>query len=38
MEQELAKKAQLLENLVNVSLAQMDYDAALGYARSELEL
>ena len=37
-EEELIEKAQLLENLVTVSLAQMDYDAALGYARSALEL
>jgi len=38
IEEELAKKAQLLENLVAVSFAQVDYDAALGYARSALEL
>lgn len=38
VEEELAKKAQVLENLVAVSLAQMDYDAALGYTRSALEL
>ena len=38
IEEELAKKAQVLENLVGVSLAQMDYDAALGYTRSALEL
>jgi tetratricopeptide (TPR) repeat protein len=38
IEEELARKAQLLENLIGVSLAQMDYDAALGYARSALEL
>jgi tetratricopeptide (TPR) repeat protein len=38
IEEELAKKAQLLENLVDVSFAQVDYDAALGYARSALEL
>jgi tetratricopeptide (TPR) repeat protein len=38
IEEELAKKAQLLENLIAVSLAQMDYDAALGYTRSALEL
>jgi tetratricopeptide (TPR) repeat protein len=38
IEEELTKKAQLLENLVSVSMAQMDYDAALGYARSGLEL
>jgi tetratricopeptide (TPR) repeat protein len=38
MEEELAKKAQLLENLIVVSLAQMDHDSALGYARSALEL
>ena len=38
MEEEFAKKAQVLENLVAVSLAQMDYDAALGYTKSALEL
>jgi tetratricopeptide (TPR) repeat protein len=38
IEEELAKKGQLLENLEYVSSAQMDYDAALGYARSALEL
>jgi tetratricopeptide (TPR) repeat protein len=38
IEEELAKKAQLLENLVAVSFAQVDYDAALGYAKSALEL
>jgi len=38
IEEELAKKAQVLENLVDVSLAQMDHDAALGYTRSALEL
>ena len=38
IEEELAKKAQLLENLVLVSSAQMDYDAALGYAKSGLKL
>jgi tetratricopeptide (TPR) repeat protein len=37
-EEELIKKAQLLENLALVSAAQTDYDAALGYARSALEL
>jgi tetratricopeptide (TPR) repeat protein len=37
IEEELARKAQLLENLVAVSLAQMDYDSALDYARSALE-
>jgi tetratricopeptide (TPR) repeat protein len=37
-EEELIKKAQLLENLASVSSAQMDYDAALGYAKSWLEL
>jgi tetratricopeptide (TPR) repeat protein len=38
IEEELAKKAQLLENLASVSSAQMDYDAALDYAKSALEL
>jgi tetratricopeptide (TPR) repeat protein len=38
IEGELIKKAQLLENLASVSSAQMDYDAALGYAKSWLEL
>jgi tetratricopeptide (TPR) repeat protein len=38
IEKELARKAQLLENLAVVSSAQMDYDAALGYAKSALEL
>jgi len=38
IEEELAKKAQLLENLALVSSAQMDYDAALGYAKSGLKL
>jgi tetratricopeptide (TPR) repeat protein len=38
IEEELARKAQLLENLARVSSAQGDYDAALGYARSALEL
>jgi tetratricopeptide (TPR) repeat protein len=38
IEEQPAKKGQLLENLVNVSLAQMDNDAALGYAKSALEL
>jgi tetratricopeptide (TPR) repeat protein len=38
MEKELARKAEVLENLVRVSSAQGDYDAALGYARSALEL
>jgi tetratricopeptide (TPR) repeat protein len=38
IEEELAKKGQLLENLEHVSSAQMDYDAALGYAKSALEL
>jgi len=38
IEEELVKKAQLLENLATVSSAQMDWDAALGYARSALEL
>ena len=37
-EEELIKKAQVLENLAWVSMAQMDYDAALGYAKSALEL
>jgi tetratricopeptide (TPR) repeat protein len=37
-EEELIRKAQLLENLVSVSMAQMDYDAAVGYAKSWLEL
>jgi tetratricopeptide (TPR) repeat protein len=37
-EEELIKKAELLENLALVSSAQMDYDAALGYAKSWLEL
>ena len=37
-EEELINKAQLLENLALVSQAQVDYDAALGYARSALEL
>jgi tetratricopeptide (TPR) repeat protein len=38
MEKELAKKAEVLKNLVAVSSAQMDYDAALGYAESALEI
>jgi tetratricopeptide (TPR) repeat protein len=38
IEEELTKKGQLLENLAAVSSAQMDYDAALGYAKSALEL
>jgi tetratricopeptide (TPR) repeat protein len=38
MEEELARKAEVLENLAVVSSAQGDYDAALGYARSALEL
>jgi tetratricopeptide (TPR) repeat protein len=37
-EEELIRKAQVLENLALVSMAQMDYDAALGYAKSALEL
>jgi tetratricopeptide (TPR) repeat protein len=37
-EEELTKKAQLLENLTLVSSAQTDYDAAVGYAKSALEL
>ena len=37
-EEELINKAQLLENLASVSSAQMDYDAALGYAKLALEL
>ena len=36
MEEDLARKAELLENLVGVSWAQVDYDAALGYAKSAL--
>jgi tetratricopeptide (TPR) repeat protein len=38
MEEELAKKAEVLKNLAGVSMAQGDYDAALGYAQSGLEL
>jgi len=38
IEEDIAKKGQLLENLEYVSTAQMDYDAALGYAKSALEL
>jgi tetratricopeptide (TPR) repeat protein len=38
IEEELIKRAQVLENLVAVSLSQMDNDAALGYVRSALEL
>ncbi len=38
IEEELTKKGQLLENLAGVSSAQMDHDAALGYAKSALEL
>lgn len=38
MEEELARKAEVLENLARVSSAQGDYDAALGYAKSALEL
>jgi len=38
MEEELKKKAEVLQNLANVSMAQGDYDAALGYAKSALEL
>jgi tetratricopeptide (TPR) repeat protein len=37
-EEELVEKAQVLENLFRVSMAQMDYDAAPGYAKSTLEL
>jgi tetratricopeptide (TPR) repeat protein len=38
MEEELANKAEVLGNLALVSSAQGDYDAALGYAKSALEL
>ncbi|MCJ7576072.1 MAG: tetratricopeptide repeat protein [Dehalococcoidia bacterium] len=38
MEEELAKKAEVLKNLALVSSAQSDYDASLGYAESALEL
>jgi tetratricopeptide (TPR) repeat protein len=38
IEEELIKKAQVLENLAWISTGQMDYDAALGYAKSWLEL
>ncbi|OGO61821.1 MAG: hypothetical protein A2Z36_03820 [Chloroflexi bacterium RBG_19FT_COMBO_48_23] len=38
MEEELAKKAEVLKNLALVSSAQQDYDASLGYAESALEL
>jgi len=38
MEEELAKKAEILKNLALVSMAQADYDAALRYAESALEL
>ena len=38
IDEELTRKGQLLENLDSVSTAQMDYDAALGYAKSALEL
>jgi tetratricopeptide (TPR) repeat protein len=37
-EEELIKKAQVLEHLAMISTGQMDYDAALGYAKSALEL
>jgi tetratricopeptide (TPR) repeat protein len=37
-DEELINKAQLLDNLASVSSAQMDYDAALGHAKSALEL
>jgi tetratricopeptide (TPR) repeat protein len=38
MEEELARKAEVLEKLDVVSSAQGDYDAALGYTKSALEL
>jgi tetratricopeptide (TPR) repeat protein len=38
MEEDLARKAEVLENLTRVSSAQGDYDAALSYAKSALEL
>ncbi len=38
IEEQLAKKAQVLEDLAGICMAQMDYDAALGYAKSALEL
>lgn len=38
MEEELAKKAEILKNLALVSSAQSDYDASLDYAESALEL
>jgi protein O-GlcNAc transferase len=38
MEEELKKKIEVLGNLVDVASAQGDYDAALGYAKSGLEL
>jgi tetratricopeptide (TPR) repeat protein len=37
-EEQLTNKVEVLENLARVSMAQMDYDAALGYARPALEL
>jgi len=38
MEEELAKKAEILENLARVSSAQGDNNAAIGYAKSALEV
>jgi tetratricopeptide (TPR) repeat protein len=38
IDEEPGSKPQILENLASVSLAQMDYDTALGYIRSALEL
>jgi tetratricopeptide (TPR) repeat protein len=38
MEEDIARKAEVLENLTRVSSAQGDYDAALSYARSALEI
>jgi tetratricopeptide (TPR) repeat protein len=38
MEEELTKKAELLQNLADVSMAQGDYDVGIGYAKSALEL
>jgi tetratricopeptide (TPR) repeat protein len=38
IEKELDRKIQVLEKLANFSIAQMDNDAALGYAKSALEL
>jgi serine/threonine protein kinase/tetratricopeptide (TPR) repeat protein len=37
-DEELINKAQVLEDLAGICQAQMDYDAALGYAKSGLEL